>query len=195
MPARAIRLTGYLDSLDYASAALWSQVNASSPAFVNTSTGELNSADFPAQGTFTYLYTRYSECSTSSAIAKAYIRILNGKIPPRPRTVLICTALSGVININSILGLELSGGVWRYDSNVNPDNTVLNNTVVVTTPSQHAGAIIFDVKTALQQAKNNAAYADFNHRGVVGKKFVFKYEHTSADCFAGTTTLVIVAYD
>jgi hypothetical protein len=183
-PARPVYLTSYLDSLDYYSAVEWSKVSASTPSFANTSTGELNSGEFIIGNTYTYRYTRRSECGNNPAVAKAYVHVPRNKIPRRLDTVLICVSVTDVVNINSLFGLKL-GGQWHYDNIVSAN--------VATSPSQHVGALFFDVKTTYQQA-TYPAYG-VNYRGVTGKAFVFEYDYSSSDCTNGKTTIVIVAYE
>jgi hypothetical protein len=190
-PARSVYLTSHLDSLDYYSAVEWSKVNAFTPSFLNPLTGELNSDDFPSHGIFTYRYTRKSECGTELETAKAYVHVPNGKTWRRHDTVLICVANTGVININSIFGLELGGSLTR-DTAFDPDNVVHNNTVTVDPSSQHAGALLFNIKDAHSDA--DADYS-VNYRGISGKRFVFEYVHTTSVCNSGTTQIVIVSYE
>jgi hypothetical protein len=196
-PSRSIRLTSHLDSLDCFSAVKWSQpTDGASPDFVNVATGELNTGDFPNHGTFSYRYTRYSECATKSDVGKAYVHIPHGKIPRHPNTVLICVAHNDVVNINSIPGLEL-GGSWNRNVSLDPDNIVRDNMNIVAAPSQHAGALFFNVKTAYQQAtlSGNPAY-NGAYRNVSGKKFVFEYTPAASGCApADVIQIVIVSHE
>jgi hypothetical protein len=192
-PARKVYLSSFLDSLNYASAVQWSKVSASAPSLLNTSTGELNSYEFNSGSTNTYRYERFSECGSSSSVAKAYIHVPRTRIPRRQDTVLICVSRIDVVNINSIFGLELGIVSWKYDATVNHDATVDNNVVIAISPSQHAGGLFFDVKTAYQQTQGNAAY-DATYRNVTGKAFVFEYNSTSS-CTPSTAKIVIVAYE
>ncbi|MDR0725742.1 MAG: right-handed parallel beta-helix repeat-containing protein [Prevotellaceae bacterium] len=185
---KELHLTSFLDSLGYASAVQWTTTGVF-PAIHDEQTGEIHPPDFPAHGTFTYSYTRFSECGTLSAAGKAYVHIPNGKIPRRPDTVAVCRKHAEAININSVFGLEL-GGNLQYDASVNPDNTVSANTVKVSTPSQHAGAVIFNGEKAYQQA-TNPSY-DVKYRGVDGKGFVFEYDYSSGACIKGKKRTVIV---
>jgi hypothetical protein len=175
-PARTVRLSSHLDSLDYLSAVNWSKVNASSPAV--TATGEINSDDFPSRGTFTYRYKRYSECSTSWAVAKAYVHVPHDKLPHRPDTVLICLALTDRVNVNSILGFELGG-------DISPEGVSIDYTA--TAPS---GALLFNAATAHSQATGN----DVTYRSISGKAFDFTYDCSPSDCCTETKRIVIVTY-
>jgi hypothetical protein len=144
------------------------------------------------RGVFTYRYTRYSECLTTSASGKAYVHVPHGRIPPRPDTVLVCAAHAEAVNINSIAGVEL-GGIWNRDAGSDPDDIVRDNMHTASTPSQHTGAVIFDVKTAHQQAMTaaNPAY-DAAYHGVTGKKFVFEYSYTPSGCTPGGVIRVVI---
>jgi hypothetical protein len=177
---RNIYLTGFLDSLDYALQVQWTTTGVF-PAIHNASTGEIHPAEFPERGTFTYGYTRFSECATSPAAGKAYVNIATGKIPSRSDTVTICFDQAGAININSLFGLEL-GGSWLYD------NVVSNNRVATS-----LGAIIFNGQKAYQQVKNNAAYDAIFH-GIAGKGFVFEYDYSGSGCISGTKQIVVLVY-
>jgi hypothetical protein len=191
-PVRNIRLSSFLDSLDYASPIQWQQTDALSPAFSDVSSGTINTGNFHKSGIYTYQYVRQSECLASSSVAKAYVYIPRGKTPPRPDTILVCVNQIKTINVNSITGLEY-GGNWLYDDTVNPDNTVSGNVVEVAPPSQLAGMVMFNVKTAYQQATDSNY--NVSYRGVSGKKFVFEYVHTTSTCDSKTTRIVIVGYE
>jgi hypothetical protein len=180
LPSRTVRLTGFLDSLPYANTVQWS--TTSFPAIADASTGEINTANFPDRGTFTYSYQRFSECLTNSAAGKAYVHIPHGKIPTRRDTIEICLDQADAININSVFGLEL-GGSWRYP--VNAGNVVSGN---MTTTS--LDALIFNGAKAYAQA-SDAVY----DAGVKRKKFVFEYDYSVSGCVAGTKRIVIVIYE
>jgi hypothetical protein len=184
-----ISLTSYLDSLPYASAVQWTTAGAY-PAI--SSTGKIKASNFPSHGVYTYTYARYSACSHTPATGKAYVHVVNGKIPPRRDTILICISTTESVNLNSIFGLEF-GGEWQYP--VNPGNIVSGNTEEINTPSQYAGMQLFNIKTAHQQATD--AQYDVTYRGVTGKKFVIDYVRTtqSCNCNSGTTRIVIVSYE
>jgi hypothetical protein len=177
---RKVYLTGYLDSLSYASTTLWTTTGVF-PTIYNASTGEIHASDFPERGTFAYYYTRYSECATSSATGKAYVYITRGKIPHRSDTVLICLDQAAAINISAIFGLEL-GGNWNYL--LDPDDIVSNNTVI--TPS---GTVIFNGEKVFPTT--NAAYK-VTYRGVASKGFVFEYDYSKSNCAIGSKRITIV---
>jgi hypothetical protein len=189
-PARNIRLSNFLDSLNYANTIQWVRASASSPDLSDVSSGEINTGSFYSHGVHTYQYIRHSECMSSSSTAKAYVYIPHGKTPPRPDTVLVCVNKVETININSILGLEY-GGVWRYDNSdgFDPDGIVSDNSVEINSTSQNV--LMFNVKAAHEEA--DAQY-DVTYRGVSGKQFVFDYIPTST-CNSSTTRIVIVSYN
>ena len=186
LPSRTLYLTSYLDSLPDTSPVQWTTTGVY-PAVHDAATGELHTSEFSVRGTFTYSYTRYSECLTSSAVGKAYVHVPTGKIPPRPDTVLVCLDQAAAVNINALFGLDLAG-VWSYDQSVNPDNSVANNTVA--TPS---GAVFFDGAKAFPSASDPAYNATY--RGVAGKAFAFEYNYSSGNCVAGTKKIVVVVYE
>jgi hypothetical protein len=179
-PAREVYLTGYLDSLSHASTTQWTTTGVF-PKIYDASTGEIHASDFPERGTFAYRYTRYSECATSSATGKAYVYVVNGKIPPRRDTVLICLDQAAAINVSAIFGLEL-GGTWNYPTNL--DDIVSSNTVTTA-----AGTVIFNGQKAF--LTTNPAY-EVTYRGVASKGFVFEYDYSSGNCVAGKKRITIV---
>jgi hypothetical protein len=174
-----VYLTGYLDSLSYTNTVEWTITGAYS-AIHNVSTGELHTADFPERGTFTYRYTRISECATSSATGKAYVHIPTGKIPPRPNMVVVCLDQAASINVSAIFGLALDGN-WTYDDSVNPDDLVSDNTT--TNP---LGIVIFNGVKAY--STTNSAY-NVTYRSVPGKGFSFEYDYS--DCAKGKKKITI----
>jgi hypothetical protein len=181
-PAREVYLTGYLDSLSNASTTQWTTTGVF-PTIYNASTGEIHASDFPERGTFAYRYTRYSECATTSATGKAYVYVVNGKIPPRIDTVLICLDQSAAINISAIFGLELDG-TWKWNYPTNPDDIVSSNTVTTA-----AGTVIFNGQKAF--STTNPAYG-LTYRGIPGKGFVFEYDYSYSNCVTGTKRMTIV---
>jgi predicted outer membrane repeat protein len=199
-PERTVYLTSFVDSLNTNNIIQWSRSNAAASTLYDASSGELHTAEFPSYGTYTYIYTRFSECSSFST-AKAYIHIVHDKIPARPDTVLICRTQDSVINVNSILGLEF-GGSWYYGNsidhpNMNPDNKVELNTKKIDPPSKFAGAIIFNADQAFEAVKNDDDY-NGSYKGVTGKKFVFEYDYSNNNYINGTMKtkkIVIVVYN
>ncbi|MDR0725528.1 MAG: hypothetical protein LBF59_05925, partial [Prevotellaceae bacterium] len=181
-PGRIVSLAKFLDVQPYATGALQWSSTGMSPA-ISASTGNINTSNFPNRGTFAYSYTHFSECSTSSAVGKAYVYIPHGKIPPRPDTVAFCLDQAGAINVNKIFGLELAGS-WILSDNVVADNTATNS----------LGAIIFNGQKAYQETKNNTAY-DAIYRGVSGKKFVFEYDYSASSCASGRKKIVVIVHE
>jgi hypothetical protein len=187
-PARNIRLSSFLDSLNYASPIEWMP----SPEFLDVASGAINTGSLNNSIIHTYRYIRKSECLTSYSTAKAYVYIPRNKMPPRPDTILVCTSQTQKLNLNSIAGLEYDG-LWVYDNSVNPDNVVSDNVAEIDPPSQLAGMLMFDVQTAHNNATNSKY--NVNYRGISGKQFVFDYVHTASDCDADTTRIVIISYE
>jgi hypothetical protein len=192
-----VQLTSYLDSLDYPTVIRWGQDNGSMSAFSNVSTGELNTDKLSSHGIYTYPYTRYSECSTDSAVGKAYVYVPHGKLPSHPDTVLICRTQNPVVNVNSIFGLEL-GGEWYYGlstdqhPDMNPDEVVVNKTKKIDPPSKFAGAIFFNADQAFETVRNDSNY-NGSYKGIAGKKFVFEYYgYSTNNCVTETKPIRIV---
>jgi hypothetical protein len=181
-PARQVHLTAYLDSLPYATTTQWSTTSAY-PVIYNAATGELNTSDFPAHGTFTFSYTRTTTCDVTSPAGKVYVHIANGKIPRRQDTVVICLEQAAAINISSIFGFDFKGD-WSYGYPVNPDNIVSVNTTITA-----LGAIIFDGQTASSTA--DTAY-DLIYRNTPGKVFSFEYDYSGNNCIPGDKKKIVV---
>jgi hypothetical protein len=178
-PVRHVYLTAYLDSLPYASAVQWTTTGVY-PAILDAATGYVNTADFHARGTFTYSYTRHSECNTTSSNGKAYVHVVNGKIPSRRDTIVICRDQAAAINVSSIFGLEFDSDFSAFTDDAITDN--------VTTTS--VGALIFNG----DKAYNETAASTVIYRGITGKPFVFEYDYSASNCVTGKKKIVIVVY-
>jgi hypothetical protein len=183
-PNHTVQLSSYLDSTDY-SRVNWEQVSPS-PPITNTETGLIQDGYFNKGSTYTYKYTllspEYSGCGSTSA--KVYVRILNDRILGKTvDTIRICSSFtdSRFVNLNQIFGLEL-GGSWSYP--VNTNNTVTNNLRELSTPSQYAGAVVFNAQKAYEEADSS-----YNMQGTTDKKFIFVY---TAACLVGTKRIVLV---
>jgi hypothetical protein len=168
---KEVRLTSFLDSLD-SNIIKWSKVNPTSPN-INPVTGDVDIVNFLKHGTYTYKYSSSTKCGTTSAIA--YINTVTDFVFNQIDTIMIDKnqELSKFINMNGILGLELNGQ-WKYDEEVNPDDTVLSNVTMMLSPSIYSGAVIFNA----QKAWNEAGSAYFiNYKGVNNaRKFTFQYK-------------------
>jgi hypothetical protein len=190
LPSRDIYLTSFIDTLDVNSTVVWTSANNAFPVVANIAKGTVNTLNMKPPGTYTYRYTLTTPCGVSSAVA--YVHVPQGKIPQRYDTILICIARTDAVNINSILGMELDG-VWTPVGSI-----AAANTVVTTVSSQHAGAVIFDAKTAHQQATAASSNNAPPYHGIAnGKAFDFEYNYTSACAPIGTGTkrIVIVTYE
>jgi hypothetical protein len=166
---------------------VWSQV--SPYPSVNSATGEIKNATFQ-KGTYTYKYTllspEYSGCGETSA--KVYIRTLSDRILGKTGdTITICSALelSRFVNLNQIFGLALEGN-WNYDNTVNPDNTVRDDYVKISTAPPYAGAHVFNAQKAYSEA--DSSY-DYTYHGAAVKKFEFVY---AASCISGSKRVVLI---
>jgi hypothetical protein len=187
LPDRPVRLTSFLDSINYYTGVNWTKGNNASPD-IDAVTGEvISSLSFKPNATYTYRYSLTSNCGTKSAIT--YVHVLGNRLPRKIDTVVICQSVeqSKYVNLNQILGLEL-GGSWQYP--VNPDNTVSNNVKTFPTTSKYYGSLIFNA----YQAWLNAIHADYtiNYKGDADAK-KFKFEYTpSGNCVTDIQTLVII---
>jgi hypothetical protein len=174
-----IYLTAFLDSLDYTSAVQWNTPGVP-PIITDASTGALKLDQFPERGTFTFSFTRFSECGTSSTVGKAYVHITTGKIPSRHDTVVICYEQAAAVNISAIFGLELGG---NYDNGFDPS---WRSTTAL-------GATIFNGQTAYDEA---TSVYEVTYRGASGKAFTFEYRYDASGCNAsGKTKITIMITD
>jgi hypothetical protein len=189
-PNHTIQLSSFLDSTDY-NIIKWQPAPSGYPQFQDDETGEISGVF--QKGTYTYRYTvssPYSECGSFSA--KAYVRVLSDRILSKTDTVVICKELdaSAAVQLNQILGLAL-GGIWKYASPINPDNTVSDNVTEYTTPSKYAGAYVFNAQKAYADA--NTSY-DYTYKGIAGKKFVFLYDNITC-AGNGSKQIVVIVTD
>ena len=179
-PIRSVYLTSYLDSLDFTTVK-WTEINSMSPHFVagtDVSTGELKTADFGSNSTYTYTYKLSSQCGTTEA--KAYIKVLGNNLHQTVKdTIVICRhlELSRSIQLNQLLGIELSG-TWSYPDD--PGSVILNNVDVIAAPSKYAGARIFNAQKAWSQA-THTNYDITYKTDSNAKQFKFRYT-TSTEC-------------
>jgi hypothetical protein len=124
----------------------------------------------------------HSGCGSTSA--KAYVQVLNNRIlGATVNTITICSALatSRFINLNQIFGLEL-GGTLTYLND--PDNVTGNNVKEYTSPSQYAGARVFNAQKAYNEAGSSYEYGS-----ATVKKFEFLY---TASCISGTKHVTLI---
>jgi hypothetical protein len=192
-PSRVICLTSFIDSISR-STVKWNKAFAGDPdilAGTDESTGSLNSSEFAGKTTCTYIYTVSIQCGSSEA--KAYIHTPKDKTVRTHDTIVICQSheSSKAIYPNQILGIEF-GGTWRYDNTVNPDSTVVRNTLKISAPSKYAGMVIFNAAEAWNAAP---AIYDINHKGLANAK-IFKFAYVLPAEVNGITKkeLVIVVY-
>jgi hypothetical protein len=186
-PAIAIRLSSFLDSLDFTSVQ-WTKTYPTIPN-INATTGEINTGDF-TNATFTYRYSQESQCDTSSAIA--YVHPLKNNILRNTiDTIVVCTnqELSQHVQLNQIFGLEF-GSELTYP--VNPNNIVSSNVrLFPSSGSIYSGARIFNAFNAWKEA-NDPAY-DITYKGDTNaKKFVFKYTAPQGSCIEGQSRTVVI---
>jgi hypothetical protein len=187
LPDRTIHLSSFLDSLAYNTIS-WTKLQIGAPDINNPSTGAVNTAGMT--GTFKYGYSMTSKCGVSSAIA--YIHPLKNKFQRYIDTITVCKAeeRSRNININSILGFDVNGGTWTYNSPVNPDNTVASNVKTYPPTSSYYGALIFDAYQAWQDA-THTDYSINYHGDATAKKFVFHYTATGS-CLGDVNKEIVI---
>jgi hypothetical protein len=175
-----IHLSSYLDTLNFVSVA-WSRISTGSPDFTGstaTTTGTLNTADF-SLGTHIYEYAMTNICNTS-ATGRVYIKkTANPVVPAMVDTIVICqsTPSAAHLQLNQMLGLE-TNGIWSYDA-------LLNQYVTAkTSPSQFAGAYIFDAASAWAATSSSlSAYKITYNSDTNAAAFRFKYTTGSQNCF------------
>jgi hypothetical protein len=187
LPDRPIRLSSYLDSLAYNSVS-WTKVGVAAPDILNTQTGEISSGGLTS--TYTYRYSQTSQCGTGSAIA--YVYPLKKRFQRATDTIVICKdeKRSRDIHIGHILGLNLNGGTWTYDSSVNPDNTLSAYMKIFPTSSSYEGALVFDAYKAWENTSD--AYKVPRSGDANAKKFVFRYIAPAGNCIETQITKNIV---
>jgi hypothetical protein len=174
-PARPINLTSYLDSAAYNTVS-WERLSITGPT-VDAQTGEINTGTLI--GMFKYRYSMTSKCGTKTAIA--YVNPLKKRLLRRTDTISVCKdeLRSRNIQINKILGIDLSdNGEWQYDNTVNPDNTVVTNVTTYPEFSSYHGAIIFDAYQAWMDA--SSAYTKPYRGDANAKMFIFRYSATGS---------------
>ena len=118
-----------------------------------------------------------------SQTAKAYVQAIDTYNKNRTETVYICKdlPLSRLINLNRIFGLATgSGGTWSYPTD--PNGTI-NSNISLLTAGKHAGARMFDVLKAF----NDASHAAYNHSA--GHK---QFEINYADGTINKTVKIVV---
>jgi uncharacterized repeat protein (TIGR01451 family) len=176
-PEQTVRLTSYLDSVNYHNVK-WEQVSPY-PVITDDETGKIT-GNFAHNALYTYNYTltpQYPNCLSTSA--RVYIHARKDRIfGKQVDTIIVYSALdaSKFINLNQVFGLELQGE-WSY-----PDDTcgyVKDNIKTFESTSKYAGAIVFNAQKAYTDAgfDNNIMY-----KGVLSRKFDFEYAES---CVAG----------
>jgi hypothetical protein len=188
-PGNTIRLTSFLDSIDFFGVK-WEKSNPASPD-IDAITGLVSGVDFKKQSTYMYKYSLESKCETSSAMA--YIHTLRNKIQRATDTIVICKdqELSKYVQLNQIVGLEL-GGTWSYPDD--PDNTTSTNVIPFPAGSKYLGAQIFNARKAWEEASDSSSDPEYGitYKGdAEAKKFVFTYTAPSGSC-VGTQSKTIV---
>jgi hypothetical protein len=187
LPERQILLSRFIDSLAY-NTVNWSKTSPSLPD-IDPKTGAVNSKRLI--GTFTYRYTTTSLCGTYSAMA--YLHPLKHPSSRKTDTIIICKDedRSNRIQINQILGLDLSGGQWTYP--VDNDATVSSNVTTYPSSSAYHGALTFNGYKAWETAtlSGDASFA-IDYRGDTNaKKFVFQYT-ANGSCIGDISNNIVI---
>ena len=185
--AGTVMLNAYIDSLPYAYTVEWKPTSS----FINTATGEINISGWNVSSTHTATYTVQSTvCGTQTA--KAYIHAIDRYNRNRTETIYICKDMphSRYLNLNRIFGLRTASGQWSYP-NDGTYNITANNIANISS-GKHAGAKLFDVLKAFNDADNPTVISSGEYEYAGGqKKFEIKYEEGGGGI---TKTIWIVVY-
>jgi hypothetical protein len=185
---RSIYLSSYLDTLNV-TAISWSTVAgpALESATVNT-TGELRiTAGFPI-GISAYKCDITHKCITSDLLV--YLKNTANPVisTSLSDTVIVCQYLSEAshLQLNQMMGLD-ANGTWNY-------NTADLGTYVtkVLSPSQYAGAYVFNAAAAWAALNGNASYNITYNGDSQATKFVFTYTTPSQSCFGNKTRELVL---
>jgi uncharacterized repeat protein (TIGR01451 family) len=187
-PDKEIILGAYLDSTS--GSITWTPVFSPNIILLDATVGRIR-GEFLRNYTYTYKYVlSLASCGTSTA--RLTINTTKINAIREIDTIVMCPTLDSniYVQLNQILGFEL-GGVWTYDNTLNPDNTVIDNTLLYPSSSRFAGALVFNAAKAWRDASSayNISYNGDNQ----AKKFVFKYTPPAGSCLTKTRTIVIIA--
>jgi hypothetical protein len=171
-PGLTVNLGSYLDTVDYNYNVTWTAYG-SAPAFIpgtETNVGAIDFSSLTGKSVYMYKYTVSQEqCGEQSA--KVYLHVM--KVAPRSKvaTIYFCKEhpFSSHIQLNQMLGVEASGGVWNFETDW--DNAFTNNIRHISTGKQ-TGACIFDARNAWTEAVDSRYYHNGNPNH---KKFEFTY--------------------
>ena len=186
-PTRAIILSSYLDTLNFKNV-LWSRISNGSPDFIqNTAatTGALYTDNFP-KGTHVYKYDIENECGNETA--RAYILNAKNHVPRSSSdTIVVCVQqpMTAHIQLNQIMGVE-AAGTWNYDMRLN------QHVIVLSSPSQFAGARIFDAISAWTMLNKTHPFQFTYNSDPDAAAFKFRLDTTQQSCNAKLTKEIVI---
>ena len=184
---RSIYLSSYLDTLNI-TGVIWNRIAGSD--FVggspNTGSGELRiNSSFPL-GTHIYEYQITNTCGAGSG--RVYVKnTANPVVTSTLRdTIAVCWFMPSAahLQLNQIMGLE-ANGTWGYDMELDPYMSVASS------PSQFAGAYVFDASAAWSNLKSAGFGVTYNGDSN-SAKFVFKYTTPVQACFSDKTRELVI---
>ena len=185
-----LHLSSYLDTVNFKSVQ-WSRESSGSPNFVGataTTTGTLNTAAF-SLGTHIYKYEIESHCATGDG--RVYVKNTTSPVVPSLRdTIVVChsAASASHLQLNQMLGIEAAGN-WQYNSNL---STYLH---AIASPSNFAGAYIFDAAAAWQAVQSSALPASYKityNGDAQAAAFTFGYATGPQTCFGNKTRELVL---
>ncbi|MDR0559520.1 MAG: choice-of-anchor L domain-containing protein [Prevotellaceae bacterium] len=132
----------------------------------------ISNADVTPGSTYVLNYEVVGKCGTQTA--KMYLKILNGtQTVANPIEKRICHQIDAARNIQlqQILGLDVSGGYWTFDATLLLPNTTPNPDYITT----NSGAYIFNAQQAWNDNKGSLV-------GVSDRRFIFTYTPHLSQC-------------
>jgi hypothetical protein len=177
-PAYNLNLKQYLNAADITGSSF---TYPSNPSLISDNT--INTAGM-ATATYTINYSATGHCSSSKA--KLYITALgNNQVPPDPKQVKICwqVDLARHVQLQQILGLNVSDGSWEFDSTLGVSSMPPNNSYITTSVD---GAYMFNAQKAWLDGKGTDVDGD--------KYFTFKYYINNSKCIPNriyTLTVIV----
>jgi hypothetical protein len=175
-PVYTFDLRTYLNSADIVNYTFTSPIPS-----ILTNGYNINTSKMTKSATYTINYSVTGHCRSSSA--KIYIKTLDdNQVLPVPQKVKVCweTDLARYVQLQQILGLDVAGGVWEFDSSLSPQNDYITSI---------NGAYIFNAQKAWIDGKGTLI--DNN------RHFTFRYYINGSMCIPNSVyeMTVIVTND
>ncbi|MDR0560835.1 MAG: hypothetical protein LBG92_11765 [Prevotellaceae bacterium] len=170
-PNMTISLSSYIDTLNDQYSINWKTASPSAPGISDAVKGTFDASKLVFPDTHIYLYETSSLCGVREA--KAYVHAIREYNNSEIMSVCKDLLPNGSLNLNQLLGLEISGGQLISTGDV---DKVFKNNLKWITQGRHAGAIIFDTQTAYAQATNSA----YSYNGDSSRK-QFRFEYSKGN--------------